>query len=188
VKDIVKLGVILALICAIAAGGLALTYAATKDEIARQLEERQLQAYRVVLVGIKNPQFKHREDLANTLKKREKTQDITHVFDVLNGESKAGRGFQVAPRGYGGFINMVVGISAEGRVLGVTVISHNETPGLGSAAAQPKFLNQFKGKDPSTELEVNKNVDAISGATKSSKAITKGVNEALEGFKMTEGK
>jgi electron transport complex protein RnfG len=188
VRDIVKLGVTLALICAIAAGGLALTYAATKDEIARQLEKRQLNAYRIVFRIIRKPVFKHRVDLARELKEQEKTKDITHVFDVFSGRSRAGRGFQVAPRGYGGFINMVVGISAEGRVLEVTVISHNETPGLGSAAAEPKFLDQFKGEDPSVELVVNKNVDAVSGATKSSKAITKGVNEALEGFKKTEGK
>lgn len=187
-KDIVKLGITLALICAIAAGGLALTYAATKDEIARQLQEQQLKAYRIVFPGVKNPIFKHREDLAKALKKEEKTEAITHVFDAYSGESKVGRGIQVAPRGYGGFINMVVGLDVEGKTLGVVVVSHNETPGLGSAAAEPKFLEQFKDKDPSSTVEINKDIDAISGATMSSKAVTKGVKEALEAFKETEGK
>ncbi len=183
-KDVFKPGVTLAIVCAIAAGGLALTYAATKDEIARQLREQQLKAYRDALPGIKNPEFKHREDLMKQVE--DKYPLVTHVFDAYKNDKMMARGIETAPRGYGGFIDMVVGVGINGEVLGVSIINQNETPGLGATISQKEFLVQFKGKDTSSPMEISRDVDAISGATRSSKAVTSGVKEALEAFKATE--
>lgn len=184
-KDIIKFGATLALVCVVASGGLALTYAATKDEIARQKKEQQLKAYRAALPEIKKPTFEHRMDLVEELKDKSL---VTHMFDVYKNGVRVARGIQTAPRGYGGFIDMVVGIDINGKVLGVSFITQNETPGLGAAITEEDFIKQFKGKDPSSKLEVNKDIDAISGATKSSKAAALGVKEALKAFKATEGK
>ncbi len=75
---------------------------------------------------------------------------------------------------------MVVGIAADGAVSGVSIISMSETSGLGANAAKEGFRSQFAGK--SGTLAVNKDggeIDAITGATITSRAVTRGVNAAL---------
>jgi len=86
-------------------------------------------------------------------------------------------------KGYGGTIRMLVAADQAGAVLGYKVLSHNETPGLGDKTTQPKFRNQFTGKKVEN-MEVVKihedgKIDAISGVTISSRAVTKAVKEAL---------
>lgn len=97
---------------------------------------------------------------------------------------------QVAPKGYGGAINMVVGVSDAGEVTGVAIISMSETPGLGSKANDDSFLNQFIGKRAGVSIgKGSNNVDAITGATVTSRAVTAGVSEALDTYaeKLTGG-
>src|SRR3712207_8052036 len=81
---------------------------------------------------------------------------------------------------------MMVGITTDGKVSGIKILSHSETPGLGANAETPQFSGQYKDK-PAKELEVVKGtasadnqIAAITGATITSKAVTKGVNEAIE--------
>lgn len=82
----------------------------------------------------------------------------------------------VVSQGYGGEISMMVGIDSTGDVVGVKIISMSETAGVGSKTKNDSFLDQYKGgKGPFT---VGDNVDGISGATISSKAVTAGVNSA----------
>ena len=88
-------------------------------------------------------------------------------------------------KGYGGKIKLLVAVDAEGKVLDFNILEHNETPGLGDNAQKPAFRNQFAGKGPEL-LEVTKdpgnkdNIQAMTGATISSRAVTKGVKEAAE--------
>ena len=83
----------------------------------------------------------------------------------------------VVSQGYGGEISMMVGIDSAGDVVGVKIISMSETAGVGSKTKNDSFLDQYKGeKGPFT---VGDNVDGISGATISSKAVTAGVNSAV---------
>lgn len=83
----------------------------------------------------------------------------------------------VTTQGYGGEIAMMVGIRCDGKVEGVKIVSMSETAGLGSKTKNESFLSQYIDKyGPFT---VGKNVDAVSGATVSSKAVTEGVNSAL---------
>ncbi len=99
--------------------------------------------------------------------------------------SDAGYAIQVAPSGFDGEITMMVGISKEGKVLGIDIISHTETAGLGAVAAAKTsagvaFREQFVGQ--SGELAVSKDggsIDAITSATITSRAVTEGVNAAL---------
>ena len=84
---------------------------------------------------------------------------------------------ETAPSGFGGEIKMMVGVDSAGAVCGVTVVSMSETPGLGSRTNSPAFLDQFVGKRG--ELAIGVDVDAVSGATISSDAVTRGVSEAL---------
>lgn len=98
----------------------------------------------------------------------------------------AGCAIEVGPSGFDGEISLMVGISNEGKVTGISIISHTETAGLGAVAAAENdkgqvFRDQFVGM--SGHLAITKDggdVDAITGATVTSRAITEGVNQALE--------
>ncbi len=88
-------------------------------------------------------------------------------------------------KGFGGAIKMLVAVTPDGKVIDFNIVAHNETPGLGDNASKDSFRGQFKNKkaeglevvkDPSN----TKNIQAMTGATISSKAVTKGVKEAVE--------
>lgn len=110
--------------------------------------------------------------------------DSTGMVQEVYG-SDTGYAVQVAPSGFDGEIVMMVGIDKEGQVLGVSIISHTETAGLGAVAAADNakgeaFRDQFIGM--SGPLAVTKDggqVDAITGATITSRAVTDGINAAL---------
>ena len=98
---------------------------------------------------------------------------------------KSDKGFavKVLPMGFDNTITMMVGVDTEGKVTGIAIISHTETAGLGAVAADKgdagqAFRGQFVGK--SGTLEVGTDIDAISSATITSKAVTEGVNMALK--------
>ena len=87
---------------------------------------------------------------------------------------------EVTPSGFGGTIDMVVGVDMTGAVTGVSIISMSETSGLGANASKDSFRSQFVGK--SGTLAVSKDggeIDALTGATITSRAVTSGVNTAL---------
>lgn len=99
-------------------------------------------------------------------------------------KSDSGYAVQVTPAGFGGTITMMVGVGNDGKVLGISVINHTETAGLGAVAAAKTskgeaFRAQFVGLGEN--LAVTKDggvVDAISSATITSRAVTDGVNIA----------
>ncbi len=87
-------------------------------------------------------------------------------------------------KGYGGAIKMVTAITTDGKVIDYKILSHNETPGLGDKASEDFFRKRFHGKG-AEDLEVvkvpsEKNIQALTGATISSRAVTKGIKEAVE--------
>ena len=115
---------------------------------------------------------------------------VTNVYAITDGGAEAGYAVQVDVSGSQSTISMVVGLDTEGTVTGVSVISSGETSGIGTKVTsnQPlpsgvPVLDQFIGKTAADQpLKVGGNVDAISGATVSSKGITNGVNGALAAF------
>ena len=98
----------------------------------------------------------------------------------------AGYAVEVTPGGFDNTITMMVGIDTEGKVLGISIISHTETAGLGAVAAAgtpagEAFRNQFAGASGSVAVTKDGGeMDAITGATITSRAICVGVNAALE--------
>lgn len=110
--------------------------------------------------------------------------NLDTVFRTYKSQQYTGSVIKVYPQGYGGSIELLVGILPNGQVAGIQVLSHQETPGLGANVDQEDFKKQFMGK--STPLSVNKNtpkdneIMAITGATITSKGIVEGVNEAAE--------
>ena len=105
---------------------------------------------------------------------------VSKVYQGANGYA-----VEVGPGGFDNTITMMVGIDNEGKVLGISVVNHTETAGLGAVAAAdtPKgiaFREQFVGA--SGAVSVTKDggtMDAITGATITSRAVCAGVNAAL---------
>ena len=111
---------------------------------------------------------------------------LTEAYEVKVGGENAGYAFKVVASGSQGNIEMIVGVDADNAVTGVSIVSNKETSGIGSKVmdnnALPSgtgVLDQFIGMAGAGSLKVGANVDAISGATVSSKGVTKGVNAAL---------
>ena len=167
VQYVLRLTVTLLLITGIVAAALAGVNAITKDAIAANQEKKTQDALAVVLPDVQG------------LQKVELTGDSGVVSEVYSdGESYA---VKVLPSGFDGTITMMVGIS-EGKVTGISVISHTETPGLGAVAAAQNakgdaFRSQFMGQEGT--LAVGEQIDAMSGATITSNAVVAGVNAAL---------
>ena len=165
---ILRLTVTLLLICGLVAAVLAGVNAITAQKIADIKAQKTLDAIAAVLPGV--------EDLEEI----PAPQDGGIVKTVYaSGDNYA---VEVAPVGFDGAITMMVGIS-QGQVTGISVISHTETPGLGAVAGEDSakgeaFRGQFVGLSGS--LTIGENVDAMSGATITSKAVVTGVNAALE--------
>jgi electron transport complex protein RnfG len=184
---IAKLVLVLAIVCVIAAGGLALTYAATEKQIAVQEEKQMMESNLKALPLIKSSEgFKERTDLVKEVKKQEK--DVVKVFEGSKDGKTVGWVVQVGPRGYGGPLIFAVGIDSRGKVTGMAIIDNKETPGLGQNVQKPEFQEQFIGKSAKDALEVKKDIDALTGATISSKAVTLGVKEAVQAVKIVGGK
>lgn len=112
--------------------------------------------------------------------------DYTYYEGYGEGKSIAGYVFTTSAKGYGGDIITMVGINADGTISGMDFLSISETAGLGMNADSDDFKSQFVGK--SGEIGLNKNnpadneIQALTGATITSKAVTNAVNIALELF------
>ena len=161
VKSSLKLGIILLLICAISTGLLAYVNMLTAPVIAENTKKQQDEAQAEVLplaasfVSIDDSVFEGKDANGN----------------------KVGYAVSVSPSGYGGKISMIVGVNSDLTISGVKILSMSETPGLGAKAQDDNFLSQFMGKNESMELK--KDINAITGATITSTAVTNGVKEAI---------
>ncbi len=107
---------------------------------------------------------------------------ISGVYHATVDGSDAGYCFEVQPKGFGGTLTLIVGIGSDGTVEGAKVTSHAETPGLGAKSqTDEEWITQFSGEPANGQLAVGKDggsIDAITGATITSRAVTDGVNTA----------
>ena len=182
-KDMFKLGLNLLIISAVAALLLALTNSLTASTIAQRNEQANAEARKLVLESAQD--FEQVKDAKTDNSKGVKVSEIYEAKDASG--NTVGYTLKVLPSGYGGTIELMVGIdSANGQVSGINVVSNSETAGLGAKATDPEFSDQYKGK-PLEELSVLKNgtpgdteIKAISGATITSTAVTNGVDAAIE--------
>ncbi|MBA5850299.1 RnfABCDGE type electron transport complex subunit G [Clostridium sp. cel8] len=109
----------------------------------------------------------------------------TDWYSAQKGSKTIGYIVPSESKGYGGKITLLVAVSQDGKVIDFSVVSHNETPGLGANASEPSFKDQFAGKS-SNNLKVTKDksdkddIQAMTGATITSRAVTKGVKAAVD--------
>ncbi len=163
-KYILKLALVLLLITVVVAGLLGFVNDLTKDRIAENTAKKATQAMQAVLPS-------------DSYEKLELTApDITQVY-----KSEKGYVVRLNASGFGGAMDMMVGIDLNGTVTGVSVISHSETASLGAECTREDWRAQFAGT--AGDLKVTKDggtVDALTGATVTSRAVTEAVNRAVE--------
>ncbi len=157
-------GLKLLLICAVIAGIVSLVYSVTLDTY-----NKNLQATKDAAMG----EIFGRDDLTGT---RMETTDGSIIYSVKAGETDLGYCVESAADGFGGALELMVGYSPEGKIIGVSIVALSETPGLGSKVNDAAYLEQYIGG--SGELTLGGDVDAISGATVSSRAVITAVNRA----------
>ena len=169
--NVVKVAANLTLACLFSGLIIAGVHAITAPEAARQKELAKTQAMQDLVKDA--DQF---IPIAGRPGWFEAKKGDTVLATVLPGESK----------GYGGAIKLLVAVTPDGKVYDFKVLGHNETPGLGDNIKKPKFKDQFAEKSLA-ELTVVKRpvtdgsaIEAITGATISSKAVTAAVREAVE--------
>ena len=175
--NILKIGITLCLITAISALVLASVNAITEPVIAANNQKKKTAAMKVIL-----PEANEFAMIVDV------PEYVDEMYAAINeyGE-KIGYAVMVSPNGYGGEISLAVGINKDLTVSAIDIISQTETAGLGSNCTSSEFKDQFSGK--SGELIVKKNatanneIDAITSATVTSKAVTLGVNDALKAVK-----
>jgi electron transport complex protein RnfG len=162
------------MICLTATLVLAVTYQITKPKIDEQLKKEEFEALKVI------------EPEADSFE--EKIIEGTEYYEAIDNGKTIGYCIRATGHGYAGFIRMLVGIDKEGVIRGVEILEHQETPGLGARIVEikpgektPWFLRQYIGK-PAKDIEVRKNIDAITGATITSRAVTDAVRKAVDEF------
>lgn len=181
-SDMIKMVVVLTILSAFSGGLLAAVRNGTLDRI----ENQQLQfvkgpAIKAILEGASNDPISDRFKLPDG--------DVERSFFVGKFDGKANTvALESYGKGYGGDVGVMVGINAEeDKLVGVGVTTHSETPGMGARAKEdPSFVAQFKGlaiQDPIKVTQDGGQINALSGATITSKAVSAAATEATEIFK-----
>lgn len=159
---------------------LGVVYSITKEPIAQQEAAKATEARQSVLpeaddfkqVALDGIDYDH-----------EVYADIQEVYEGTAGGSTVGYTYSIVTKGYKAGLSLTIGISADGSISGVEITGHDETPGLGANATEPEWLAQFAGT--TGELSVAKSstgaeneIQALTGATITSRAVTNAVNLA----------
>ncbi len=193
-NTILKDALILTVITLIAGGLLGLVYEVTKKPIANQQEKAKQEAYKAVFEDADSFEEcveAEDADLAEALK--EQGFEAQKINEIMEAKDASGEtlGYAVnvtTSEGYGGDITFSMGVQLDGTLNGISILSISETAGLGMNATKDEFKNQFSDKNAEA-FEVTKagasdenEINAISGATITSKAVTGGVNAGICAF------
>lgn len=191
VKKILKDAFILFAITLVAGLCLGFVEKITKEPIAKAQQEAKNKAYKEVFADA--DVFEITDELKVALENSEAILEAEGYGQIIMEEGVAalkdkeiiGYIFTVTSKeGYGGEITLAVGVDMKGVFTGYEILAIDETPGLGMKASEEEFKSQFEGKDAAgidwtkTGASKDNEIDAISGATITTKAITKAVNGA----------
>lgn len=188
-KYIIKLTVTLLITCVVVAAALGGVNAITADKIAAINWENTVTAMKAVVADPDNTEFSDAMENTDAMVAAATGAGATldSVYEAQVGGESAGYAIKVVASGSQGSIEMMVGVDTNGAVTGVSIVDNSETAGIGSKVMSNEalsngtgVLDQFIGKSAADgTLTVGTNVDAISGATVSTKGVTTGVNAAL---------
>lgn len=193
-NTIIKDAMILTLITLVAGGVLGLVYEITKEPIAKQQEMAKQEAYKSVFEDADSFEVCVEEgdgELAAYL--AENGFEAQTINEVMEAKDASGEtlGYAInltTSEGYGGDITFSMGVREDGTLNGISILTISETAGLGMNATKDEFKNQFQDKQAEafevtkTGAAADNQINAISGATITSNAVTKGVNSGLCAF------
>ena len=189
-NKIIKNTIILTVITLVSGLLLGLAYEVTKDPIAQSEENAKREAWQAVFPDASEDAFEQidvdQDIAASVIKDLGISATIDEVCTVDGGDT----GYVITAtdgEGYGGDIQVTVGITADGTVSGVSFLSISETAGLGMKATEPSFYEQYVGVQAeqfyvSNDGGQGEPIDALSGATITTRAVTGAVNAALGYF------
>lgn len=194
VKDALVLTAI-TLISGLTLGGV---YEITKEPIAKQEELAKQEAFQKVIpdaASFEEEILDGNSGVEIPAAAGYTAQKITGVADALDASGNIiGYVYTVVTsEGYAGDITFTMGILNDGTVTGIEMLSISETAGLGMKAAEDEFRAQYAGKNvekfeyTKSGAAADNQIDAISGATITTNAVTNGVNAGIEFFKTTGG-
>jgi electron transport complex protein RnfG len=161
---------------------LSYIYNLTLEPIEKQKQRTQEAAMRDVIPRASE----YREMLIKQTGSIVSAYEAYYSSEALDDSILLGYVVQLSPEGYSGKIDIIVGISlSENRITGLRVLRHTETPGLGALAVKEDFYNRYKGLSltPLNVVKINpgeNEIQAITSATITTRAITNAVNEAIE--------
>ena len=183
-KKIVQLVAALTIISAICAAVLAFVNSKTKDRIASLTAEKTANAAKAVLPA---------DVKATDTRPDPADPGLTVTIGYADSAKSKVIGYAapgMSPKGYGGEIRLMVGLTADRKVISYQTLAANETPGLGAKLGDAAFSKQFGGKD-GPSLKVKKDggeIDAITGATITSRAVCEAIADACARVDRIEGK
>lgn len=180
-RDVIKTTLPLLVICFVVALCLAFVNSMTKDTIIeRAKSDAEIQRRQVMT------QAKSFEEI-NEWQDKDESGIIREAYAAYDGQELVGYVFSAFPKGYGGEIKVTVGVGVDNIISGVKIGDNKETPGLGSKASEESFTRQYSGKEIQKEFQVVKRVpsndseiEAISGATISTRAVTSAVQASAD--------
>lgn len=154
-RGVLRYGLILMLICSLAAGLLAGINSLTKPKIIAQARpEEEVSLKEVIPQGVRFEPIKEKDDII--------------YYKAYNKEGRlVGFAFKASAKGYSSTIETMVAMALDGTINTIKILSQNETPGIGSQIAEAGFAGRFRHKNAQDLDEVQ----AITGATISSKAV-----------------
>lgn len=164
-----RMALTLCAVTAVAALLMSVVYGMTRGRIEGLAEERRRMSMSAVVPGAEVfSQLPYDTDLVDDMQ-------VAYAGATLKGYC-----VQVSSDGFHGPITLMVGVDPKGNVLGVEILDHSETAGVGTKVDDPDFLGRFRGLSGTVGIGAGKNaVDAAGGATISSRAVARGVTDAL---------
>ncbi len=178
-----KLVIVLASICFASSLALSSVFDITKEPIAYQKKLEVIRSLEAVLPGLEvDPDSNFLE-----MTREDEEGEPVRVYRSVSEDTVAGAAFQViAPDGFSGNIYIMMGVLPEGKLGGIVILSHAETPGLGSPIEKEDWKGQFKGRSlEDTNFKVKKDggdIDQMTGATISPRAVSGAVERGLKWF------
>lgn len=199
-KELIKNALILCLITLVAGLLLGTVYEVTKTPRAKQEEKAKQKAYQQVFpdAGGFEAYETDIEKMEQHLSESGIPSSAAYINEVVIAKDKeqSAIGYVVTvtdKEGYGGDIQLAVGIGNDGTVKGISILTISETAGLGMKAKEGYFTNRFKDKKvdrfvyTKSGAAAENEIDALSGATITTNAVTNGVNAAIECFHYLTG-
>ncbi|MHB1323159.1 MAG: FMN-binding protein [Coriobacteriia bacterium] len=178
-RESLRLVVSVLVTCMVAATGLALTYAVAAPRIEEQDRLAQERSLKAVMPEADGFDAVEDEELIKVATSAAEPATLTAIYRAKRGGSEIGWAVRVSSRGYGGPMHLVIGLDTSGSVTGVSILSMNETPGLGTKVLSEKwFLAQFVGLPPGFDDQDVRALDVIAGSTRSANGIRDGVAAA----------